>query len=327
MGRVALLRFVVFTLVLVGVIFGGSRLFFASIVENKYEKDKIISGMHLMRDPMPATVHTAPPAALPEPVEDGRIVLQSIQERGILRVGFLHRGLPYAYINSAGDLVGFDVEMANRLARELGVGLEFLALDHSTIKGALDTGYCDILMSGYIVTTDRARETTFSVSYLEETMALITLDHRRYELSEWAKIHDMDSFHIGVPNVPYYIDKVRVYLTHAKVTVLDDVVEFFEGKHPDIDAVLFTAERGSAWTLFYPHYSVVVPQPARHKAMLAYPVARGDGEMARFVSTWIELKKNDGTIAALFDYWILGKNAVPRLPRWSVIRDVLHWVD
>ena len=105
------------------------------------------------------------------------------------------------------------------------------------------------------------------------------------------------------------------------------MVEFFEGKHPDIDAVLFTAERGSAWTLFYPHYSVVVPQPARHKAMLAYPVARGDGEMARFVSTWIELKKNDGTIAALFDYWIFGKNAVPRHPRWSIIRDVLHWVD
>jgi hypothetical protein len=30
--------------------------------------------------------------------------------------------------------------------------------------------------------------------------------------------------------------------------------------------------------------------------------------------------------AALYDYWILGKNAVPTPPRWSVIRNVLHWV-
>jgi hypothetical protein len=38
------------------------------------------------------------------------------------------------------------------------------------------------------------------------------------------------------------------------------------------------------------------------------------------------LKKRDRTIDTLYDYWILGKNAVPKQPRWSVIRNVLHWV-
>jgi hypothetical protein len=33
------------------------------------------------------------------------------------------------------------------------------------------------------------------------------------------------------------------------------------------------------------------------------------------------------SFAALYDYWILGKNAVPKPPRWSVIRNVLHWVE
>jgi hypothetical protein len=45
------------------------------------------------------------------------------------------------------------------------------------------------------------------------------------------------------------------------------------------------------------------------------------------VSTWINLKRNDGTIDKLFDYWIMGKNAGPTGPRWSIIRDVLHWVE
>ena len=35
----------------------------------------------------------------------------------------------------------------------------------------------------------------------------------------------------------------------------------------------------------------------------------------------------DGTIDGLFDYWIMGKNAGPSGQRWSIIRDVLHWVD
>ena len=49
--------------------------------------------------------------------------------------------------------------------------------------------------------------------------------------------------------------------------------------------------------------------------------------MANFLDTWFELKKRDGTIDELFDYWVLGKGAETKEPRWSVIRNVLHWVD
>lgn len=34
-----------------------------------------------------------------------------------------------------------------------------------------------------------------------------------------------------------------------------------------------------------------------------------------------------GTIAALYGHWILGKQAIKRQPRWSIIRNMLHWVD
>jgi hypothetical protein len=39
------------------------------------------------------------------------------------------------------------------------------------------------------------------------------------------------------------------------------------------------------------------------------------------------LKRKDGTLDVLYRYWILGQNAAPQRPRWSVIRNVLHWVD
>jgi hypothetical protein len=58
---------------------------------------------------------------------------------------------------------------------------------------------------------------------------------------------------------------------------------------------------------------------------LAYPVA--DAEMAAFVNVWIDLARKDGTIQSLYDHWILGRTAAPRAPRWSIIRNVLHWVD
>jgi hypothetical protein len=43
------------------------------------------------------------------------------------------------------------------------------------------------------------------------------------------------------------------------------------------------------------------------------------------VNTWIELKQKDGTLNRLYKYWILGLDAAPKQPRWSIIRNVLHW--
>ncbi len=56
-------------------------------------------------------------------------------------------------------------------------------------------------------------------------------------------------------------------------------------------------------------------------------MARRDIETARFLSNWIDLKKKDGTIQALSDHWILGRDARPPTRRWSVLRNVLHWVN
>ena len=109
--------------------------------------------------------------------------------------------------------------------------------------------------------------------------------------------------------------------------VLESPVEFFTRKEDDLDAMVLTAEAGSAWTLIYPAYSVAVPHPDIQAVPVAYPVARGDSPLIEFVNTWIELKKNDQTIEGLYNYWILGQNPKAREPRWSVIRNVLHWVE
>ncbi len=92
-------------------------------------------------------------------------------------------------------------------------------------------------------------------------------------------------------------------------------------------AYVLPAERGSVLTLLHPAYSVVVPQPDTIKLPIAYPLARSDERWVRFINTWLDLKRRDGTIDALYRHWILGEHAVRPKPRWSVLRNVLHWVD
>ncbi len=50
--------------------------------------------------------------------------------------------------------------------------------------------------------------------------------------------------------------------------------------------------------------------------------------MADFVSRWIELvHKQRLDSQRIYDHWILGAEAEERKPRWSVIRNVLGWVE
>jgi ABC-type amino acid transport substrate-binding protein len=134
----------------------------------------------------------------------------------------------------------------------------------------------------------------------------------------------MGALRLGVPNAPYFLRRVRQELPDAEVVPTEGMAEMFAAHTPPIDAFVAPAERGSAYTLLHPEYAVVVPKPRPLKVPLAYVVAGRDRDMAALLNTWIGLKRKDGTIDELFAHWILGQDAVPRQPRWSVLRDVLH---
>jgi ABC-type amino acid transport substrate-binding protein len=233
------------------------------------------------------------------------------------------------FLNGERQLVGFDVEMAQILARDFRVEVEFVEVEDPTaLPRLLATGRVDLAMTGMPVTPERAGEMLFSEPYLDETFAFVVKDHLREEFSGWANIRDLGTFPVAVPNVPYYIDRIRARAPALQLQVVDSIKRIEDGlKDGTFDAVVLPAERGSVLTLLYPKYTVVVPEPGVIKIPLAYPVSGRDQNWASFVNTWIELKRRDGTIEALYGHWILGKQAGKRQPRWSIVRNVLHWME
>jgi ABC-type amino acid transport substrate-binding protein len=231
----------------------------------------------------------------------------------------------YAFFNARDDLVGFDVEMAYQLARDLGVALELVPATRAMLDGGVDPKLCDLVMSGTVVTAEGAVSVLYSASYLDETVAFVVPDHARVAFSEWDSIRAMLHLRLGVPGAPYFIRKVQAEVPNADVVPIDRMDDIFKPHDPPIDAFVATAERGSAYTLRHPEYSVAVPQPRPVKVPLAYIVGGRDQALAQVVNTWIELKRRDGTIDELFGHWILGREAAAAKPRWSIARNVLHW--
>jgi ABC-type amino acid transport substrate-binding protein len=186
----------------------------------------------------------------------------------------------------------------------------------------------DLAMAGIAVTPERAGSMLFSEPYLDETLAFVVKDHLRAQFSTWPNILGLGAFPVAVPNLPYYIDHLRTRAPALKLGTLDSANEIEDGmKQGSFDALAMSAESGSVLTLLYPNFTVVVPEPEMVKIPLAYPLAGRDQDWARLVDTWIELKRRDGTIDALYRHWILGKQTSKPKPRWSIMRNVLHWVD
>jgi ABC-type amino acid transport substrate-binding protein len=56
-------------------------------------------------------------------------------------------------------------------------------------------------------------------------------------------------------------------------------------------------------------------------------VARGDDDLLLLLDTWLLDAKSDGMMDELYNYWVLGEVKRTQPPRWSIVRDVLGWVD
>jgi len=320
-----LVRFGIITLALTATVVGGSRAILQFALKRPYDKDTILTGMEMRRGRGEARVFRSGEAIPPLPAVTSSL-LDRVRQRGVLRVGYFEDSLPYVFFNRRGELVGLDVEMALELARDLGVASEFVIVDRRLLDHGLDSAVCDLLMSGAPITTDRAMQVQFSTPYLDETVAFIVPDHLAAAFSEWSSVRAMGRLRLGVPRAPYFMRKIRDELHDVDIVPIDRMDDIFAAHDPPIDAAIATAERGSAYTLLHPEYSVAVPKPRPFKVPLAYIIAGRDAEMTSMVNTWIELKRKDGTIDELFAHWILGQDSAPKSPRWCVMRDVLHWV-
>lgn len=211
----------------------------------------------------------------------------------------------------------------------MGVIAEFIPIEWPKLPEMLADGIIDV-MPGIWYRPYWFPSLRLSAPYLTGTMALAVRDERRHEFDSVDVLRHSTGLKIGVPlDLGQVIYSLRRYSGDAKVQfiTLEFWRPFFEGKHPELDAFLLPAENGCAWSLLHPEYTVVVPQPDPVKVPSAFGMAKDSVDLAAAVNEWVVFAANEGMIQRAYDYWIPGQGAEERRPRWSIIRDVLGWVD
>jgi Na+/H+-dicarboxylate symporter/ABC-type amino acid transport substrate-binding protein len=324
-------------IVLGAVMIAGLHLGFTQMLAGSYHGGDQISRIELPLDPdgtrpdqaVNTTVylHTEDVPPVDPPGPGPRDEIQQIRERGVLRVGYNSNNVPFAFFNGKGELVGYDVEMAYDLARTFNVSrIEFVPITGTTLARSLDSGYCDIVMSAVVVNSDRLDQMKFTDPTATVHLAFVVPDEKKNAFVQLDSVKKMDGLRVAVYNNTVLVPVARRLLPNATIVPIDTKEEYFAGKQAD--ALLIPAEEGYTLTLQYPYYDVAIIQPYdSYRMMYAYPVAKNSSESYLLaLNYWVRMEKDYGMLDKKYDYWVLGEVPGATEPRWSVIRNGLHWV-
>ncbi|SFC97666.1 amino acid ABC transporter substrate-binding protein [Clostridium uliginosum] len=100
-------------------------------------------------------------------------LLAEIKDRGTLKIGTEGAYAPYTYHNDKNELVGYDVEIGQAIAKELGVKAEFVETPWDSCIAGLDSERYDVVMNQVGITDERKQKYDFSTPYTVTRAVLI----------------------------------------------------------------------------------------------------------------------------------------------------------
>jgi ABC-type amino acid transport substrate-binding protein len=313
MGHLSLMAAALFAFVMIGKQFVHSTDNYHDLYYNLKMSKAIDSPPHVtvFKERVPA-----PPSTISLDFPLARIL-----NRGALRVGYEAHAIPFCYLNNDGELVGYDVAYAYQLAKDLDVKLELVPVKYDQMGEDLTSGYCDIVMSAIVINEHRIMNMQFTEAYLEDSNALIipTKNLEKYRTLE--DVEKNPNFKIGISGA--YKEVAATHFPHLPVV---------EGNIDDLalnkfDGYLWAELQSYIWCLTNPNFTTLTYHGQLGKKYFAYPMTLNAQQFVYFANEWLFLKQEQGFAYRQRQYWFLGKEYNPKAKRWSILRDVLHWVE
>jgi Na+/H+-dicarboxylate symporter/ABC-type amino acid transport substrate-binding protein len=304
------------TIVLFAFVFIGK--YFVHTTDNYYDLYYSLKMDKAIDSPPQVTIYTTQVPAPPSTIES---TLGKILDRGVIRVGYNPRDIPFCYLNKWGEVVGYDVAYAYQLAKDLDVKLEMVPILYDQLIEEVNSGYCDIVMSAIVMDEQRIVGMQFSSSYIEQANALVIPISKVDKYRTLAQIQKLPNLRIGALGA--YEEVVHSHFPD-KTLIIGEVAELYQNKY---DAYMWAELQAYIWCLANPTYTTLTYQGEMGKKYFAYPMKRNAEQLVHFINEWLVLKQEQGFAYRQRQYWFLGKEYNPATKRWSVLRDVLHWVE
>jgi len=229
-------------------------------------------------------------------------MIDRVIRKGTLKIG-MSTFLPWAMKDKNGELAGFEIDVAKRLAQDMGVKAEFVPTQWSGIIPALITGKFDIIVGGMGITPKRNLKVNFSIPYDHTGMSLVA----NRELA--AGFDSLDDFNnqditIVVRMGSTSAAAVKKYMPKAKLRQFDDesqaVQELLNG---NAHGFVSSAPLPAFQALKYPEKLFLPLKENFTNEPIAFAIKKQDFDSYNYLNSWITVVKAEGWIQERKHYW------------------------
>jgi len=231
-------------------------------------------------------------------------VIETIKKRGVIKIG-LSVFVPWSMRDKNGDLVGFELDVGQRLADDMGVEAEFIPTSWDGIIPALVAGNFDVIISGMTVTPQRNLTVNFSTPYAYSGMTILS----NTAMTEGMSLED-------------YNDESITFSARRGATPANVIAEMF----PKAELLLFDDDGASTQEVLNGNaHATMASEPGpsddarRNPETLSVPfdqafeaggegfaMRKGDSDALAFFNSWITWRTNTGWLKERHDYWFRG---------------------
>ncbi len=233
--------------------------------------------------------------------------IEQILRRGALRVG-MSTFVPWAMKDKTGKLVGFEIDVATRLAQDMGVKVEFLPTKWAGIIPALLTGKFDVIIGGMGILPNRNLKVNFSIPYDYTGMSMVA---NKKVAAGFGSIADFNR-----PDVTISARLGSTAATAAKRFVPKAQHRFFDDEsqayqevlNGNAHALVGSAPTPAFYALKHPEKLFLPLKEAFTKEPIGFAVRKGDFDMLNFLDNWIRFAEADGWLKQRKHFWFETKD-------------------
>ena len=103
--------------------------------------------------------------------------LEEIKKDGTIKIGVFSDKNPFGYVDENGDIQGYDVYFAKRIAKDLlgsEENVEFVYLDAASRVEYLKSAKVDVTMANFTVTDERKEQVDFALPYMKVALGVVS---------------------------------------------------------------------------------------------------------------------------------------------------------
>ncbi|MGD9031387.1 MAG: transporter substrate-binding domain-containing protein [Desulfobacteraceae bacterium] len=233
--------------------------------------------------------------------------LEQVLRRGALRVG-MSTFVPWAMRDKTGKLIGFEIDVAIRLANDMGVKAEFVPTKWDGIIPALLSGKFDVIIGGMGIRPDRNLKVNFSIPYDYTGMSIVA--HKKLaagfrSLNDFNRSDALLAARLGSTAVT----AVRKFMPKAQLRMFDDESQAYqELLNGRVHAVVGSAPMPRFQAMKYPEKLFLPLKTNFTSEPIAFALRKGDFDTLNYLNNWIRVVEAEGWLKERKHYWFETKD-------------------